>query len=329
MFCLVSFIGLIVVVVQPQLHGRRSRPGALHAAAVPDARRRAARHRLGQSACSSPSPGSRRASACNGCCSSIPSGRPRCSRRARSSSRAGSAISASSARWCCCIARSAASTTPAIFAGAARCAPRRGVPAADPRRVALLLVVHGAAEVGAVSAARLADRGDGDADAGVGAAARRASSTPAASWCCALPTSISLSLPSLDDAGDRRRLHRAVRLGRHADADLDQGVARLFDHRADGLHDARMRPRRVFGGAAAHRRALALQGARVPLLGQRHRHRARLVDAEPRRQAASRAPALRDRRRAGGRVRRRPALRRTADASSPACSRSARCCCSA
>jgi NAD(P)H-quinone oxidoreductase subunit 5 len=44
-------------------------------------------------------------------------------------------------------------------------------------------------------------------------------------------------------------------------------VAGVLDHRADGLHDARMRTRRLPRRAAAHRRAFALQGARLSSSG--------------------------------------------------------------
>jgi formate hydrogenlyase subunit 3/multisubunit Na+/H+ antiporter MnhD subunit len=52
----------------------------------------------------------------------------------------------------------------------------------------------------------------------------------------------------------------------HADAARREDVARLVHGGADGLHDAAMRPGAVPARAAAHRRALALQGARLPVL---------------------------------------------------------------
>ena len=55
-----------------------------------------------------------------------------------------------------------------------------------------------------------------------------------------------LALGAVDgDSGHRWRRHRAVRVGGDADADQREGLARLFDDRADGLHDPAMRPRRV------------------------------------------------------------------------------------
>ena len=62
---------------------------------------------------------------------------------------------------------------------------------------------------------------------------------------------IALSTARASSPGDRRRHHRAVRLGGDADANVRQSVARLFHDRANGLHDAGMRPWRLFRGASS------------------------------------------------------------------------------
>ena len=149
---------------------------------------------------------------------------------------------------------------------------------------------------------RLAAGGDGDADARLrpapcrhhqcrrlsGAALRRSHG------CCRRP-----SLDLLAIVGGLTALFGSVVMLTQTSR---QGLAGLVDHRPDGLHAAAMRPRRLLLGPAAHRRPLALQGARVPLLGQRHRPRPRVLVAEPRRPAALGAPRAGD----DGRARRDP-----------------------
>ncbi|KAH2823813.1 hypothetical protein KXV85_001464, partial [Aspergillus fumigatus] len=84
-----------------------------------------------------------------------------------------------------------------------------------------------------------------------------------------------------------RRRHRAVRLAGDADPDLGEGAAGLLDRRADGLHAAAMRTRRLLRRAAAHRRPFALQGPCLPVVGEHHRSGAGVLDAQPRGPAAS------------------------------------------
>jgi hypothetical protein len=76
-------------------------------------------------------------------------------------------------------------------------------------------------------------------------------------------------------AGGGGRRHGAVRRRRDADPVEREGVARVVDLRADGLHGAAVRPGRLRDRGAAHRRALAVQGARVPGRRQRRRRDAR------------------------------------------------------
>ena len=66
-----------------------------------------------------------------------------------------------------------------------------------------------------------------------------------------------------------------------ADAERGQDGARLVHRRADGLHAAAMRPGPLGAGAAAHRGALALQGACLPVLGERGQGRGRGPQARP------------------------------------------------
>ncbi|CAA9287197.1 MAG: NADH dehydrogenase, subunit 5, partial [uncultured Craurococcus sp.] len=152
-----------------------------------------------------------------------------------------------------------------------RCDQRRGrsrVGAGRDRARGRAAGAGGAAEERRAAAAWLADRGDGGADARLRAAAcghhqcRRAAADP--------PGRADAGEPGRDGgAGHPGRLHRALRRPRDADPGRGEDGARLVHHRADGLYAPAMRARPLVPGAAAYRRALALQGACLPRLGHR------------------------------------------------------------